>query len=589
MRTHGAFISARYSTDNQNPDSIEVQVAKCTEWCQQHQLPILGIYADMAISGMKDTRPQFEAMMRDLQLGLADTVVIYDQSRMFRKMSAWFTFRDDLTRMGVSVVSVTQPSIGGDLRDPMNFLSEGSMALFNQIWSLQSRQKTMEKMRFMARNGQHTGGKPALGYQVVDGRLAIQPEEAEIVRRIFQEYADGRSYREIIAGLNADGLKTKRGNAFGNNSLHDLLKNEKYIGVLVYGAVPYREDGTRNSHAAPSENTIRIENALPPIISQELFDKVQARMSANRRQQAGRPPKNRDYPLKGKVFCASCGAAMSVGISKGGYYYYKCTGKKRLHNCDASPIRVDKLEKLAVQYTRAMLGSPTNVDKLLQILREQAQTIQGGAAARLNALIAEEREVTAKLNNAVDTLLEGFASTALKNKITDLEAQKAKLENDIKQLKNQVDMSMLPETTLRAALEKIMSADCTDPSAILSIIQRVEIGPEEILLWTMCHAAPDGIIDTTRSGVTKIDGTPKGTRTPDLLIRSQSLYPTELSAHRHFTQVPKYNNTTFSKLQVLFSKIFIFQIYFFSARGLLDRISGSIVQSWQLERVKQSI
>ena len=589
MRTHGSFISARYSTDNQNPDSIEVQVSKCSEWCQQHQLPILGVYADMAISGMKDTRPQFEAMMRDLQLGLADTVVIYDQSRMFRKMSAWFTFRDDLTRMGVSVVSVTQPSIGGDLRDPMNFLSEGNMALFNQIWSLQSRQKTMEKMRFMARNGQHTGGKPALGYQVVDGRLAIQPEEAEIVRRIFQEYADGRSYREIIAVLNADGLKTKRGNAFGNNSLHDLLKNEKYIGVLVYGAVPYREDGTRNSHAAPSENTIRIEDALPPIISQELFDKVQARMSANRRQQAGRPPKNRDYPLKGKVFCASCGAAMSVGISKSGYYYYKCTGKKRLHNCDASPIRVDKLEKLAVQYTRAMLGSPTNVDKLLQILREQAQTIQGGAAARLNALIAEEREVTAKLNNAVDTLLEGFASTALKNKITDLEAQKAKLENDIKQLKNQVDMSMLPETTLRAALEKIMSADSADPAAILSIIQRVEIGPEEILLWTMCHAAPDGIIDTTRSGVTKIDGTPKGTRTPDLLIRSQSLYPTELSAHRHFTQAPNYNNTTFSKLQVLFSKIFIFQIYFFSARGLLDRISGSIVQSWQLERVKQSI
>ena len=525
MKTHGAFISARYSTDNQNPDSIEVQVSKCTEWCQQHQIPILGVYADMAISGMKETRPQFEAMMRDLQLGLADTVVIYDQSRMFRKMSAWFSFRDDLTRMGVSVVSVTQPSIGGDLRDPMNFLSEGSMALFNQIWSLQTRQKTMEKLRFMARNGQHTGGKPALGYQVVDGRLAIQPEEAKIVQRIFQEYADGRSYREIIAGLNADGLKTKRGNAFGNNSLHDLLKNEKYIGVLVYGAVPYREDGTRNSHAAPSENTIRIEDALPPIISQEVFDKVQARMSANRRQQAGRPPKNRDYPLKGKVFCASCGAAMSVGISKGGYYYYKCTGKKRLHNCDASPIRVDKLEKLAVQYTRAMLGSPTNVDKLLQILREQAQTIQGGAAARLNALIAEEREVTAKLNNAVDTLLEGFASTALKNKITDLEAQKAKLENDIKQLKNQVDMSMLPETTLMAALEKIMSADCTDPSAILSIIQRVEIGPEEILLWTMCHAAPDGIIDTTRSGVTKIDGTPEGTRTPNPRNRNPMLYP----------------------------------------------------------------
>ena len=56
-------------------------------------------------------------------------VVIYDQSRMFRKMTSWFSFRDQLTQMGVDVVSVTQPMIGKDLRDPTNFLTEGSMAL----------------------------------------------------------------------------------------------------------------------------------------------------------------------------------------------------------------------------------------------------------------------------------------------------------------------------------------------------------------------------------------------------------------------------------------------------------------------------
>lgn len=269
MSTHGAFIVARYSTDNQNPDSIEVQVERCQKWCSEHGLPVLGVYADMAVSGMKDTRPQFNAMMRDLNQGMADTVVMYDQSRMFRKMSAWFAFRDDMTRLGVRVISVTQPSIGGDLRDPMNFLSEGSMALFNQIWALQTRQKVMEKMRYMARNGQYTGGKPALGYRVVDGHLEIDPEEARTVRRIFREYAQGKSYKQIIDGLNADGLKTKRGNPFGSNSLHDLMKNEKYIGTLVYGGKPYREDGTRNTHAASSEAAIRIEDALPAIIDKE--------------------------------------------------------------------------------------------------------------------------------------------------------------------------------------------------------------------------------------------------------------------------------------------------------------------------------
>ena len=115
-RQHGAFINARYSTDNQNPDSIDVQVSKCTQYCNQHGIPVLGVFADEAVSGMRDTRPQFDAMMQKLRMGLADTVVIYDQSRMFRKMTAWFAFRDELAAMGVSVVSVTQPMIGGDLR-----------------------------------------------------------------------------------------------------------------------------------------------------------------------------------------------------------------------------------------------------------------------------------------------------------------------------------------------------------------------------------------------------------------------------------------------------------------------------------------
>lgn len=52
QRQHGAFINARYSTDNQNPDSIDVQVSKCTQYCNQHGIPILGVFADEAVSGI---------------------------------------------------------------------------------------------------------------------------------------------------------------------------------------------------------------------------------------------------------------------------------------------------------------------------------------------------------------------------------------------------------------------------------------------------------------------------------------------------------------------------------------------------------
>ena len=509
-RIPGAMINARYSTDNQNPDSIEVQVTKCKEWCHQHNVPILGIFADEATSGMKDTRPQYENMMMQLRQGIGDMVVIYDQSRMFRKMTAWFAFRDEMTSMGVQVICVTQPMIGKDLRDPTNFLTEGSMALFNQIWALQSRQKTLEKMRHMARNGQHTGGKPALGYKVENGRLVICEEEAKVVRRIFEEYASGKSYREIIAGLNRDGIKTKRGNAFGNNSLHDLMRNEKYIGVLLYGKAPYREDGTRDTHSRDDPYVICVEDAIPPIVSKELFEKVQKQMAQNKRQQGGRPPVKRQYPLKGKVFCGDCKSAMTITTSQQKYNYYRCTAKKRLHTCEAAPISAEYLEKRVADALRMYLGKPEETNGLIRILRDQAEVLQSGAVARLQDLIQQEKEVTKKLDNAVDAVLNGLTSQTIKNRITELEQQKAIISRDMRTLKAAVEASAIPEQKLRDILDLIISSSDQDNAVLLSIVYRVEVNKDTITILTILDADPTGIIDDTAEGVTITLGVPSG-------------------------------------------------------------------------------
>lgn len=510
MRIPGAFINARYSTDNQNPDSIEVQVEKCTEWCRQNNIPILGVYADGATSGMKDTRPQYERMMRQLRMGVADTVVIYDQSRMFRKMTAWFNFRYELEIMGVRVVSVTQPMIGKDLNDPTNFLTEGSMALHNQIWALQTRQKVMEKMRFMARNGLHTGGKPALGYTVKDGRLVICEEEAAIVRRIFSEYAEGRSYKQIIDGLNADGIRTKHGNAFGSNSLHDLLHNEKYIGVLTYGKLAYREDGTRNTHSRERERGLRIVDGVPPIVEESLFRVVQERMTKNRRQQGGRPPKNREYPLKGKVFCADCKAAMTISTSQQKYNYYRCTGKKRLHTCVALPISADDLERTVADGIRQMLGNPHRVENLLAVLRQEADQLQAGAVTRLKALIRKEKEISKKLNNAVEALLSGFNSPTVKKRIADLEAEKAMTERDLQALRASVNATTVPESRLREILAQAISDIHGDNELLLTLVYRVEVAKDTITIWTLLDTGPTGNVDLDSEGVTITPGVPSG-------------------------------------------------------------------------------
>lgn len=483
MRLHGAFILARYSTDRQNPDSIEVQVDKCTAWCNANNIPILGIFADLAVSGMKDTRPQYELMMQQLRQERADTVIIYDQSRMFRKLTAWFSFRDELEAMGVAVVSVTQPMIGKDLRDPTNFLTEGSMALFNQIWALQTRQKVIEKMRYMARNGQHTGGRVPLGYQIEDGRLAVCESEAQLVRRIFREYADGLPYREIIAGLNADGLTTKSGKPFGSNSLHDMLKNEKYIGTLIYGKVPKRANGSRNSHAPAATDCIRIENAVPAIVDRDVWDKVQIKMAKNQHAAAGKPATVRDYPLKGKVFCGECKAAMVITKSKYRYYYYACGGKQRLHNCDLLPVRVDDLENTVAQAVRDVLGQPGNIDHLIEILRTERDRLQGGAVAQLQVMLAREAEINRQLGNASDAILQGLNSPTLTQKIRELESEKQRLAYDMRQLKTQVDATSVPEDRLTECLRTI--TESPDLAAILSIVGRVEVSRDCIRIWTI--------------------------------------------------------------------------------------------------------
>lgn len=509
-RPHGAFILARYSTDNQNADSIEVQVGKCSDWCNAHSIPVLGVYADYAVSGMKDTRPQYEAMMAALRSGQADTVVIYDQSRMFRDMALWFNFRRELERMGVTVHSVTQPNIGGDLKNPAVFLEESVWAVFNQLHVLQTTQKVNAAKQRKARLGEHNGGIPPLGYKVVGKRLEIDEAEAAVVRRIFNEYAGGSSYKAIIDGLNRDGLKTKRGNAFGSNSLHDLLKNEKYTGVLTYGGKPYRPDGTRNTHGASDPNAIRAEEAVPPIISRELFDAVQERMIKNKLAQSGRPGTKRGYPLKGKVFCGLCKSAVYVSTSKKVYDYYKCGGKKNGNGCEGVIWSVDKLEQLVVDTLRAQLGNPNLTDTLAEVLHAEARKFQGDAVARYQRLQQQELEITRKLNNAADAILDGLASPTLKKRIADLESQLAATRRELKAIRTQAEATDIPLDRLRDLLEMALAAD--DGAALLAIVTRVELYPDRVEIYTILDPDPSKSPDYTAPGVPviKTDGTVSG-------------------------------------------------------------------------------
>lgn len=489
--THGAYILARYSTDNQSEASIETQVEHCSTWCNKNNLSILDIFADYAVSGMKSTRPQYERMMELLHHGGADTVVIYDQSRMFRNMIAWFQFREELDSMGVRVVSVTQPTVGGDLSDPANFLSEGAFALFNQMHVLQTRQKTIAGVKHRALSGKHTGGVPALGYRVENEVLVVDEAEASVVRQIFGRYAAGETYGQILSALNAQGLKTKRGAAFGRNSLHDLLKNEKYVGRAVFGGKPAGKNGSRNSHAARGESCIVVP--CPAIIDQATFDAVQRRMDENKH--AGRSAEKVEQPLKGKVFCGDCGSAMTLSISvssktRAKYYYYKCAAKKRGMDCPSLQIRKDELEELVAEAVKNQLGTPEAKKRLLAVLRQQRDQLHAGAEPQLQQLRKQLKNINAQLDNSTDAVLAGLTSKALIDKITQLEADKAAIESQIKGMITAVRKTKIDDSRLEALLDDLIESAETSPDALFSTVLRVEVYPDTLTIWTIFDPDP---------------------------------------------------------------------------------------------------
>lgn len=425
-------IYARYSTDNQNPDTIEVQVQKCGQWASDNGHSVIDIFADEGVSGMKADRPKYKEMMKSLLTGKVQAVIIYDQSRMFRDMVEWFLFRRECEKLNVKVISVTQPHVGGDLNDPATFATEGIMALVNQMHVLTTRQKVIEKMEFMARQGIWCGGTPCLGYDVKKeksqkyGRLVINDVESEIVKLIFNRFTAGHSYKEIILELEAMGAKTKAGRSFGTNSLYSILTNEKYIGIYTYNKSKRSKNGTRNAHAQADDRNIRVENAVPVLIEMEVWNLAQEIIKG--RKQSGRPAKNYDYMLLGRIFCGHCGMAMTgeSGFNRR-YFYYACSGKKRLKNCEQKSMPAEKVEEIVAGAVLDTFRSQEETEKILQHIKAAKEAMETGLPKQIELYSNRLKPLTNKINSLVEVIAEGGASPAVLEKLRSYENEKAEI------------------------------------------------------------------------------------------------------------------------------------------------------------------
>ena len=351
-----AYAYARFSSDRQREESIDAQLRAIREFCDREQIEIVHVFADRALSGTTDKRPQFQEMIEATKTADVDYVIVHKLDRFARNRYDSAYYRRQLRLHDVRLLAVLERFDDS----PESIILESVIEGWNEYYSANLAREVMKGLRETALQCKHTGGRPPLGYKLnPDRTYAIDPEGAEIVRTIFRMYAEGESYSAILRALN--GKLTGAGRPFGKNSLSDILRNEKYTGTYIFNrASSKRADGRRNSHRSKDdENIIRVPGGMPQIVSDAQFTAVAARLRNNKANASGTA--KYVYILAGKLICGKCGASLVGGTSRAGrnkapYSYYTCGTRSRTGRCDLPRLSANVIEGIVLDAIAQILA-----------------------------------------------------------------------------------------------------------------------------------------------------------------------------------------------------------------------------------------
>ena len=419
-----AAAYARYSTDRQTENSIAYQLTEIEKYCTENQIPIVATFTDEGLSGTNTDRPGFQAMVSAAKAGAIDTVVIYDISRGSRDVSDWFAFRKEMMQHNVNVISATGQRLG-DLTNGQDFLMELLTVGMGQVEVLNTRQKSMDGVAVKAKEGKFLGGVPPLGYDVHGGAYVINPQEAAVVRQIFELYSRGESYNYILDHIPP--ITGKRGRPIGKNSLHGILTNERYIGTYTWNKRRMKLF-RKWAGGELNPNVVRIENAIPPIIDLDTWERVCQRMKDNKK--SGQNHAKRNYLLTGLIECEACGASFvgHTSTNKRGHSnrYYCCGNKYRTRTCKCKNIPADEAEMFVVQHLQAYLLG-IDFEETAQMIADKVNS----AAPDLTNEQEELAQIKTKINNGVKAVLGGLNLPELEEELDRLRVRKSELEDII--------------------------------------------------------------------------------------------------------------------------------------------------------------
>ena len=459
-----AVVYARYSSDNQTEQSIEGQLRVCQEYATRNNIIILDTYIDRAMTGTNDNRPDFQRMIRDSSKKQWDYVLVYKLDRFSRNKYESSNYKYVLKNNGVKVISACE----NIPETPEGIILESMLEGMNQYFSAELSQKVKRGMRETRIKGHFQGGSLLYGYKLIDKKIYIDEEKAEIVKFIYEQYANGLEVKHIRKQLNEKGI-THKGKPFAHSTLYRMLKNEKYIGIFRH------------------EDEI-FDNIYPQIISNELFDKVKSRQTCYK---YGKKSISVEYLFCRKIKCGYCGKSINAdsGTSRSGErkHYYKCNGRKLEHNCNKSIVGKDYIESIIVN---AMLETMSN-EKVIKTIVKRMLDVQNDIANNnsvVNILLSEKNKAETALSNLIKALERGIMSNTTNKRMNELEKTIEELERKILIEKGKCSVE-LTEKDIRSFYEKALKLEIK--ALINVLIKEIVLYDDKVVIY---YNKPDNSI-----------------------------------------------------------------------------------------------
>ena len=453
-------VSGHEQEDNY---SIPDQIDRMKKYCESRDWMVYKIYTDSGYSGSNMDRPGLQDMIRDVESGKLDMVLVYKLDRLSRSQKeTLFLIEDVFQKNNVAFTSITE---NFDTSTPFGMAMMGILAVFAQLERSRITERTMIGKDSRAKEGKwHGGSTPPVGYDYIDDELVINEYEAMQIKEIADLFLKGTPIRTIEKMVTKKGYRHKYGE-WDAKTIRRVLSNQLYVGMIKH-----RDKFYQGLHKS--------------ILDSKTFDQIQNLM-AERREKYGSTKPHQSL-LGGILFCKNCGGRYARQGLNGTQWVYMCYSRSKKMkkmikdpNCRNKNYRMDELEAAILGEIRQLLINPERIEQV----RENRPV--NDVSEKIKAITQETAKIDTQISKMMDLYALGTIDLdVISDKVAALNEQKTALTKELDSLNVPSTDDTMTEEEIRS-LAALMEDDLPledKRNIIQSLINHIEIDEENIII-----------------------------------------------------------------------------------------------------------